>query len=142
MQKPISSEKDGFVTWFMSLPFQTNDFIPSVTVGDQWFAASTSKDRAVELLKAAAAGGSTARTGAWLRVDFKPFQKTAGETMAMLEENADAIFGEDTPGRAQFDETKDLRDKLLEAMGDFDSLTFHSRREEGQLRSSTHFKTH
>ena len=36
MQKPMSSEKDGFTTWFFSMPFFNDDFLPSVTVGDKW----------------------------------------------------------------------------------------------------------
>ena len=54
MQKPISSEKDGFTTWFFSMPFFNDDFMPSVTVGDQWFAASTSKNQALDLVNKAA----------------------------------------------------------------------------------------
>jgi hypothetical protein len=140
MQKPISSEKDGYTTWFMSLPFQSNDFIPSVTVGDKWFAASTSKDRALELL-GQADKGTPGRTGMWLKVDFKTFEVCAADTMKMLEENAAAVFGEGSSQLEQFNSTKELREKLVGAMGDLDSLTVHSRREDGKLRGSVHFKT-
>ena len=140
MQKPISSEKGGYTTWFMSLPFQSNDFIPSVTVGDKWFAASTSKDRALELLGQAETG-APGRTGMWLKVDFKAFEACAVDTMTMLEENAAAVFGEGSSQLDQFNSSKELRGKLLGAMGDLDSLTVHSRREDGKLRGSVHFKT-
>lgn len=140
MQKPISSEKDGYTTWFMSLPFQTNDFIPSVTVGDKWFAASTSKDRALELLGQAEKGGQ-GRTGLYMKVDFKAFQACAADTLKLLDENAKEIFGENESMLEQVTSTKELRDKLLDAMTELDALTVHSRREEGMLRTSVHFKT-
>lgn len=140
MQKPISSEKDGYTTWFMSLPFQSNDFIPSVTVGDKWFAAATSKDRALELLGQAEQGGAE-RTGLWLRVDFTAFQTCAAETLKMLDENAKEIFGDNESNLNQFTSSKELRDQMLDAMTDLDSLTVHSRRENGVLRGSIHFKT-
>jgi hypothetical protein len=111
-----------------------------VTVGDKWFAASTSKDRALELL-AQADKGTPGRTGFWMKVDFKAFQACAVDTMKMLDENAEAVFGEGSSQLEQFQSSKEMRDKLADAMGDFDSLTVHSRREEGKLRSSVHFKT-
>lgn len=140
MQKPISSEKNGYTTWFLSLPFQSNDFIPSVTVGDKWLAASTSKDRAIELL-GQADKGTSGRTGLWMQVDFKAFQACAIDTVKMLDENAAAIFGEGSMPLEQFKGNKGQIDKLVDAMSDFDSLTIHSRREAGQLRGSVHFKT-
>ena len=60
MQKPISSEKGGNTTWFFPLPFFTDDFLPSVTVGDKWFVASSSKNQALDLIAKADAGGSPA----------------------------------------------------------------------------------
>ncbi|MEO0017337.1 MAG: hypothetical protein RLZZ522_620 [Verrucomicrobiota bacterium] len=140
MQKPISSEKNGYTTWFMSLPFQSPDFIPSVTVGDKWFAASTSKDRALELL-AQADQGKPGRSGFWMKVDFKAFQAFAAETMALLDEHAGEVLGEGSSPLAQVKGSKALRDKVLEAMSDLDSITVHSRRENGQLRGSCHLKT-
>ena len=140
MQKPISSEKDGYTTWFLSLPFQSPDFIPSMTVGDKWLAASTSKDRALELL-AQAEKGTPGRTGFWMKVDFKAFQAFAAETMTLLDENADGVLGEGSTPLAQVKATKELRDKLVDAMSDLDSITVHSRRENGQLRGSCHLKT-
>ena len=41
----------------------------------------------------------------------------------------------------QVTSTKEMRDKLLDAMTELDSLTVHSRREDGVLRGSVHFKT-
>lgn len=140
MQKPMSSEKNGYTTWFMSLPFQSDDFVPSVTVGDKWFAAGTSKNRALELLAQAEQAAGT-RTGLWFSVDFNKIRAYGEETIKMVEDNAATIFKDEESALEEFTSTKELRDQLLDAMTELDSLTLHTRREAGQLRGSVHFKT-
>ena len=141
MQRPTSSEKNGYTTWFISMPFFSDDFVPSVTVGDKWFAASTSKTRALELLANADKGGA-GRSGMYLKMDFKAMHECAGETMKLLDENASAVFGEGSPQLEKFTSSKEIRAQFLEAMTELDSLTMHSRREATVLRGSFHFKTH
>ena len=136
MQKPISSEKGGYTTWFISMPFFTDDFLPSVTVGDQWFAASTSKNQAIDLVNKAAKGGTT-RTGLWLSINFKTLQKFSRETLRVVDKNAAAIFGADSI----LPEPLKTAGAFTGAMDDMDKLTVHTRREGGVLRSSLHFKT-
>lgn len=133
MQKPISSEKDGYTTWFFSMPFFNDDFMPSVTVGDQWFAASTSKTQALDLVSKAAKGGET-RSGAWFSVNFTALRKFSDETIKVLEKNKDALHMD----------SGDLKKagKIIDACEDLDKLTVHARREGGALRTSVHFKTH
>jgi hypothetical protein len=133
MQKPISSDKDGFTTWFFSMPFFNDDFMPSVTVGDKWFAASTSKNQALDLVNKADKGGET-RNGLWFTVNFNALRKFSTETVKMLDKNKDDL-GIDA------DDLKNAT-KIIEAMEDMDKLTVHARREGGALRSSVHFKTH
>lgn len=136
MQKPISSDKDGFTTWFFSMPFFNDDFMPSVTVGDQWFAASTSKTQALDLVNKAAKGGET-RDGLYFVMNFKALQKFSSETLKVVEKNAKAITG----GEELTPEQLETAGKVIEAMDDLDKLTVHSRREAGTLRTSVHFKT-
>lgn len=136
MQKPISSDKDGFTTWFFSLPFFNDDFMPSVTVGDQWFAASTSKTQALDLVNKAAKGGET-REGLYFVMNFKALQKFSSETLKVVEKNAKAIMD----GEELTPEQLETASKVIEAMDDLDKLTVHSRREAGALRTSVHFKT-
>jgi len=132
MQKPISSDRDGYTTWFFSLPFFNDDFMPSVTVGDQWFAASSSKNQALDLVDQAAAGGET-RSGFLFSVNFKALEKFSREMLAVMEKNPDTL------GIS----SADLKDALqaIETLDDLDKLTVHVRRDAGVLRSSTHFKT-
>lgn len=136
MQKPISSEKNGHTTWFFPMPFFNDDFMPSVTVGDQWFAASTSKNQALDLVGKAAAGGET-RNGLWISVNFKALQQFSDETLKLLEKNNAAILGENAVTPEQLKNAANL----IEAVSELDKLTVHARREGGVLRSSVHFKT-
>jgi hypothetical protein len=131
MQKPISSEKNGYTTWFFPMPFFNDDFVPSVTVGDEWFAASTSKVQTLDLL--AKAGGGEPRDGLWLAVDFRSLHGFIRESLAMIDEHPD-VFTLD-------DEDRRVIRGLDAALADLDSLTVHSRREDGVLRGSMHFKT-
>ena len=91
MQKPISSEKDGMTTWFFSFPFFQDDFLPSVTVSDKWFAASTSKTQATDLMSKAAAGGE-AGEGVEFYVNFSAITSYAKDMLQMVDKNASEIF--------------------------------------------------
>lgn len=135
MQKPISSEKNGAVTWFFPLPFFTDDFLPSVTVSDKWFAASSSKNQALDLINLADTGGQT-REGFWFSINFKALETYAKETYQLIDENSAELMG----GSISADQKKLVQDSIG-LLGDLDKLTVHSRREAGKLRSSIHFKT-
>jgi len=132
MQKPMSSEKDGSTSWFIAMPFFNDDFLPSVTVNDQWFAASTSKNQALDLLKQAAAGGETS-SGFNMRVDFKLLDEYASQSVKLVWDHKDKLH----LSAAQI---SDLRN-YSKSMEDWDQLNIHVRREGGVLRSSMHFKT-
>jgi hypothetical protein len=132
MQKPISSEKNGLTTWFFSMPFFNDDFLPSVTVGDEWFAASSSKNHAIDLIDKASRT-TPGKTGLLVTVNFKALQTFTGETVKTLGKNAESAgISEDDLAQAA---------KFIEAMDELDQLTIHARRENGELRSSVHFKT-
>jgi len=136
MQKPISSDKNGCTTWFFTFPFLNDDFVPSVTVSDKWFAASTSKNQALDLIAKADKGGETGN-GLFFSVNFKALQKFAAETHKMFEKNSEAIMGENAPSAEQIAKAA----KIIDAMAEFDKLTVHANREGGVLRTSIHFKT-
>lgn len=139
MQKPISSEKDGLTTWFFSMPFFTEDFMPSVTVGDKWFVASTSKLQALDLA-AAADKAAGERKGAWMELDFDTLRKFTAEWVTLLEKNGEGALG----GPEQFAAFKEQLPRIrkgLEAFEEFDQLSISERREGGKLRTTLHFKT-
>ena len=135
MQKPLSSEKNGNITWFFPMPFFTDDFLPSVTVGDKWFVASTSKLQALDLISQADAPGE-GRDGVWFTMNFQVLQKYADETLKLVDENAEAVMGHPLSAG----EKKKISD-AISVLGDLDKLTVHSRKEGAVMRGSIHFKT-
>jgi hypothetical protein len=135
MQKPISSEKNGNTTWFFPLPFFNDDFLPSVTVGDKWFAVSSSKNQALDLIAKAGADGQT-RHGFYMSLNFKALESYSQDTFKLVDQNAKAVTGAALPG-----DRKKLIQDAIAVLGDLDKLTVHSRREGAVLRSSIHFKT-
>jgi hypothetical protein len=136
MQKPVSSDKNGYTTWFFPMPFFNDDFMPSVTVGDKWFAASSSKNQALDLIGKADKGGTT-RDGLYFCMNFNTLKKYSGDTLDLLGKNAAAIFGENDMIQEQLKEAT----KVISAIDDLDKLTVQARREGGVMRTSVHFKT-
>jgi hypothetical protein len=132
MQQPISSEKNGFTTWFVAPPFSNADFMPTVSLNDQWFAASTSKNQSLDLLERVKAGGAS-RKGFYMAMNFKVLDQYAVETLALLEKHADELHMS----------VSDIQEwgRYAKGMQELDLLTVHVRRESGQLRSSMHLKT-
>jgi hypothetical protein len=139
MQKPISSEKDGMTTWFFSFPFFQDDFLPSVTVSDEWFAASTSKTQTTDLMSRAKAGGA-AGEGIHLYVNFNAMTGYAQEMLDMVDRNSADIFPDEF-ALESFKENKEEMLGLIKACGEFESLKWTARKEDGILRNSLHFRT-
>lgn len=135
MQKPLSSEKNGNITWFFPMPFFTDDFLPSVTVSDKWFAASSSKSQALDLISKADAGGET-NQGFHFNLNFKALEKYAQESYQLFDSNSNELIG----GSISADQKKLVQDSIS-ILADLDKLNVHSRRESGVLRTSVHFKT-
>lgn len=138
MLKPMSSESNGTKTWFFSMAFFEDDFLPSVTVNDKWFAASTSKNQALDLIGKAEAGGETGN-GLQFYVNFNALTKYADEMLDMVDKNSAAIFTNESD-QQDFNETKSEISKVIEACRQFDSMNWTSRKEDGTIRNSVHFK--
>ncbi|MDX1680411.1 MAG: hypothetical protein R3242_06755 [Akkermansiaceae bacterium] len=131
MQKPMSSDKDGNTSWFFPLPFLNEDFLPSVTLTDEWFAISSSQLQAIDLIGKAVVGGETTQ-GFILEADLELLRRYAKEMVKMMAENEQEL-----PFSAE-----DLEpvETIIDACSELDSMNIHVRREEGMLRSSFHFK--
>jgi hypothetical protein len=140
MPKPMSSENNGLKTWFFSAPFFTDDFMPSVTLSDKWFVASTSKSRAVDLV--AQIGGKAApQTGAWMRFDFDALRKFGSDWVALVDKHGEVIFKDNEAELEDFRANRKTIEGAIKAAEEFDDLTLHARYVDGRLRFSLHFKT-
>lgn len=132
MQKPMSTEKDGFTTWFFAVPIFNDDFVPSVTLNDKWFAMSTSKLQALSLLNKAATSNSS-DNGLTFRVNFAKIQDFCKTNLAVAEKNAAEL------GMSPADLAKAR--KTISAMDELDSFLLRAQAEGDAIRSSLHFKT-
>ncbi len=139
MQKPISSETNGMKTWFFSFPFFQDDFMPSVTVSDDLFAASTSKVRAVELMTAAAGGGPKAQ-GIHMHINFEAITAYAEEALKIIEENKNDIFL-DEGKMEEFERNRANIVSAIEASKELIFLDWSSKAESDYVRTSIHLKT-
>jgi len=132
MQKPISSEKNGMTTWFFAMPFFNDEFMPSVTLDDKWFAMSTSRNQSLDLLTKAAAA-KPGRKGFYLSADFDKLRAYLTETINLMEQHAEALKV-DAGGLS-------LGRQALAAMEDLSGFTAHVRKEGREVRASLHLKT-
>ncbi len=126
MQKPMSSDKNGFTTWFFPLPVFNDDFVPSVTVGEKYFAASTSKNQALDLL--AKAGSKQAGGGAHVMFNFKALRTFVDSKSGLLEKHGEALKLDSS--------TLEAMQSLAAATNGMGKLTAHSRMINGVLRTS------
>jgi hypothetical protein len=138
MQKPISSEKDGMVTWFISLPFMQDDFLPSVTLNDEWFVASTSKTQAGDLISKAKLGGDVGQ-GVKFRMNFNVLSNYSEEMFKVVDKNMEALIKDET-ARAEFISNKASVLKMIDATREFESMTWDVQKEDGLVHSRIHFK--
>ncbi len=138
MQKPISSKEDGMVTWFISMPFFQDNFVPSVTIHDDWFVASTSKVQAVDLVNKAIAGGNAAN-GIQFQINFKVLSDYADEMHKLVQKNAEAVFPEKEV-LENFKKNESKVNRVIKAARQFDSMNWNVRKEDGVVRSRIHFK--
>lgn len=140
MQVPMSSEKNDLKTWFVPIPMQNDDFVPSVSVSDQLFFASTSKTFSEDLAEKFKSGDGVKRKGAWLHVDFQVLNQYAAQWLDLVEKNAEELMPSES-AREDFTSNKPMLDKALEAFGSLDEMTMHTRNEGGRSRISLHLKT-
>lgn len=139
MQKPMSSEKNDTVTWFFPFPFFQDDFLPSITLSDKWFAASTSKTQATDLINKAEAGGENG-SGVRFYVNFTALSQYADEMLTVVEKNSAEIFTKEYD-LENFNRYKAEIKEVIDACAEFDSLTWRSVKENGTIRRTIHFKT-
>jgi hypothetical protein len=139
MQVPMSSEKEGLKTWFVPIPFQNDDFVPSVSVNDDLFLASSSKRFSEDLASLVAKGDGDSRQGVWLDIDMKVMHSYAEQWLKLIEDNADELMS--ASELSDFNANKEMIETGLGALGMMDSFTYHMRSEGGRNRTSVHLKT-
>ncbi|MGE9266867.1 MAG: hypothetical protein ACQKBY_02125, partial [Verrucomicrobiales bacterium] len=117
MQEPLSSSSDGATSYFFTtIPFTTNDFMPNVTVSDDYFFVSTSKALTTQLGQTLAAGGGVERQGAYLEVNFAALQSYLSDWYQLVDENQDTLFEGNEMAKGDFAENKKMISDALQAL--------------------------
>nr|NIP96861.1 hypothetical protein [Akkermansiaceae bacterium] len=142
MQRPMSSEKNDLKTWFFPFPFQTDDFVLSVSVDKENFFASTSKSFVQDLsAKLEDVEVDESQTGAYFEVDFTVLNGYLNEWLALVEANAGEMFGEGSPAAEEFRENLPMIKEVVAATAELKGIKGHTRKADGTIRSSIHIET-
>jgi len=141
MQEPIVSEKDGFSTYFFSIPTITKDANPNVTISDELFLASSSPLFNSELSGMIAKEAKTKRSGSYLKVNFTTLLDFATYWVKLAQENPDEFFKGRESDKNEFLANVPKIERVIAAMGELQDLTAHTREVDGKVRSTIHFRT-
>jgi hypothetical protein len=142
MQRPMSSEKNDLKTWFFPFPFQSDDFVLNVSVDENNFYASTSKSYVQDLsARLEKAEVDPAATGAYFNVNFAALNAYLNDWIKLLEEKQVDIFGEGSPDAEDLMEALPMVKMAVAGLGELKNIRGHTRKENGELRTSVHFRT-
>lgn len=141
MQKPMTSEKDDLKTWFFALPFQSDEFVLSVSMDEKNFFAATSKsfvqDLAAKLEKAEV---DESQNGMIFELDLTLLEGFVEGWVKLMEENADEVFGEGSPDAEDFKEQLPVIKEAVASLSELKGISASVRKEGSTVRSSVHFK--
>lgn len=138
MPNPIRSESNGFSSWFLPLPFFDDEFLPSVTLNDSWFAVGTSRNQSLELAHRLDALEPHEGGGMRFAVHFPRMVEAQRRQLASLREKRDAILETGEIDADEFDETLRHLESLILGLGDFGKMEGRWWREDGVHRTSIH----
>jgi len=142
MQRPMSSEKNDLKTWFFPFPFQTDDFVLNVSVDEKNFYASTSKSYVQGLAaKLEKMEADPDAKGAYFNVNFTVLNAYLKDWIKLVEEKQNDIFGEGSPDAEDVMQMLPIAKQVVAALSELKGLSAHTRKEDGVVRTSVHFKT-
>ena len=142
MQEPIQSTQDGKSTWFFTtIPFTTNDFMPNVTVSDDYFFASSSKNLATGMEDKVKAGGGPERKGAYINVNFNALEDYVNYWLKLVEKNSADLFADNPSAQDDFMNNLPTINEAMKAFSELENFSVHTRKDGDEYRSTLHFKT-
>jgi len=137
---PIRSESGGLTSWFLPLPFFDDEFLPSVTLDDRWFAIGTSRNQAVDLIKHLDILEARQGGGLLLKVNFGLIANSQREQIATLKANRNAILESNEIDAAEFDHGLAQLEDLADGLGELESLEARCWQQDGIARTSIHLR--
>ena len=89
---PLTSDGKNVKTHFFGLPFVSNDFLPSLSISDDLFFLSTSKNYTEELAAKIASGEGKEVKGAFMQMRFSALHAYAGQWLDLVLDNSEVFF--------------------------------------------------
>lgn len=140
MPKPIQSTSDGLTSWFMPLPWFNDEFLPSVTLDDRWFALGTSRNHGIDLINRLDALEPTPGGGLRIDVNFRLLAEYQRAEMANFTAKRDAILETDEIDDEEFDELLTSMEGFARALEEFENLEIRCWEEGGTAHTRVHLR--
>jgi hypothetical protein len=141
MPKPVHSKSDGFTTWFMPLPWFNDEFLPSVTLDDRWFAMGTSRNQALDLLGRLDALDTRSGGGLRLHVNFRVIAESQRAEIANAKAKRDAILETGEIDGEELDRIVADWESLTATLEQLDTFDIRCWQDEGLTRTRVHLRT-
>jgi len=138
--KPIRTEASGLSSWFLPYPVFDDEFLPSVTLDDSWFAMGTSRNQAVDLITRLDTLEPRPGGGLHLKVNFHLLASSQREQIATLRENRDAILESEKIDADEFESTLETLESLAAGLEELETLESRCWQEGGITRSLIHLR--
>jgi len=136
----IRSESGGFSSWFLPFPYFDDEFLPSVTLDDDWFAIGTSRNQAVDLIQRL--GDLEPRPGGGMRmhVNFPKIAESQRQQIATLVENRESIIESGQFDAEEFDSAIHGIESIASGLEELDRLEVRYWQQDGVARSRIHLR--
>ena len=136
----LSSEKDGLATHYFGMPFLSNDFMPSISLSDEVFFMSTSKQFS-ESIAAKVKKPSGDLRGTYMRMNFDQLQKFIGGWLNLVLENKDVVFKDNEFAAEDFEEGSEIGRQVLKLSRVLKSFDYNKyTTDSNESRSSWHLR--
>ncbi len=139
MQEIDDNTKDGITYYSTAVQFSTKDARPVVGLTDQHFYLATSQNLIAEIEAALATAAAPEQKGSFSRLNFQALHELAQHWVTLLKENSAEIYETDEE-KEEFEADLLIIEKGLEAFQGLQEMTSRVWKEDGEFRSSLHFK--
>ncbi|MFU8894560.1 MAG: hypothetical protein ACNA8L_13135 [Luteolibacter sp.] len=140
MPRPIRSESGSLTSWFLPLPVFDDEFLPSVTLNDNWFAMGTSRNQAVDLIARLESLDPRPGGGLQLKVNFRLIAESLRSQIAILMENRDSILEANELVAAEFDKGIEKLETFTTGIEELETLEAQCWEEAGSTRTRIHLR--
>ena len=106
-----------------------------------WVGAVATYGRLGGLALAEEAEVDESQKGIYFNMDLTLLYAYVNDWIKLVENNAGEIFGEESPAAEDFKEALPMVREVIGAIGELKGIRSHTRKVNGEMRTSVHFKT-